>query len=144
MILVLNQELFDAALFFLDSRFPDGADGGCAAMKCASGKILISTKVPNKNERAVLCHETGAIAEAWKLGEKVVASICLSRKNGEKPVVFSPCGLCQERLMVFCNFDFSEASDIEIAVPDPENKCGFLVRKLSELQPYYWRNVKKY
>ena len=41
---------------------------------------------------------------------------------------------CQERL-------FFWGPDVEVAVPDPQDSSRWLAKRLSEVQPYYWRNV---
>ncbi len=132
----IHETLYNSAIDFINNRFGKDNPGGVAAMYTSSKKILISTRVPNHNDSAVLCHETGAICEAYKLGETITASICVTRKADNKIIIFAPCGLCQERLTIF-------KQDIDIAVADPQDPSHWILKKLSDLQPYYWRNYKK-
>lgn len=129
----VDKSLYDAALSFLNQRFPNGSEGGVAAMYTETGKVLLSTYAHSPNDAASLCHETGSICEAHKLNEKVSATICLSREKNKDPIILPPCGICQERLAYW-------GSDISIAVPDKSDPTKYSVCKLSDLQPYYWRN----
>ena len=110
---------------------------GAAALKLASGRILSSVFVRTPNETANLCHETGAICEAHKLNEKVVACVCVTRETGaEDFIILAPCGICQERLAFW-------GPDLEVAVPRLEAPTTWEVKRLSELQPHYWGKVYK-
>ena len=129
----VDKKLYDAALKFLNKRFPNKTeDGGVAAMYTESGKILLSTYAESPNDGAGLCHETGSICEAHKLNEKIAATICLSRAEG-KVIVLPPCGICQERLAYW-------GQEISVAVPKKEDPTKYIVLKLSDIQPYYWGN----
>ncbi len=44
-------------------------------MYLEDGQILISTSPQVENESLALCHETGAICEAYKLNKRVTASV---------------------------------------------------------------------
>ena len=71
--------LYVAAVNFLNSRFPGESWEGAAAMYTENGRILISTAPDSLNQGVSLCHETGALCEAYKLNERVTASICVVR-----------------------------------------------------------------
>ncbi len=130
----VDKKLYNAALKFLNERFPNNGEGGVATMYTNTGKILLSTYADSPNCAACLCYETGAICEAHKLNEKITATICLSREKNKKPIVLTPCGICQERLAFW-------GLDISIAVPKKENSTEYMVLKLSEIQPHYWHRV---
>lgn len=129
----VDKKLYESAVKFLNERFPNKTEGGVAAMYTNTGKILLSTYADSPNDGACLCYETGAICEAHKLNEKITATICLSREENKEPVVLTPCGICQERLAYW-------GLDISVAVPKKGNSTEYMVVKLSEVQPYYWRN----
>lgn len=131
----VDQKLVDTAIAFIRQRYPDNAAWkGAAAMYTETGRILTSTYVEAPNEAASLCHETGAICEAHKLGERIVASVCVSRGEDGSFHILTPCGICQERLYVW-------GGDLEVAVPQPAEGGAPVWRsvKLSDIQPYYWR-----
>lgn len=128
-----DQKLIDAAIEQAIARFPTG-DGGAAAVYLEGGQILTSVCFDTPNEIANLCHETGAYCEANRLNKKITASVCVSRNSPEEEfVILTPCGICQERLATW-------GFDLEVAVAT-ENKPYWEARRLSEVQPYYWRNL---
>ena len=132
----LSQQLVDAAIEQALSRFPTGY-AGAAALATSDGQILTSVCFDSPNEVANLCHETGAICEANRLGLRVTASVCVSRSAPEEPfLILTPCGLCQERLATW-------GLDVEVAVPSTGGTSNWESRKLAEVQPYYWRQVLK-
>ncbi|MBP9708243.1 MAG: hypothetical protein KBD78_11410 [Oligoflexales bacterium] len=65
----VDQNLVQAAIDFVNKRFPTGVEGA-AAVYLEDGQILVSTAPLVKNESVSLCHETGAICEAYKLDKK--------------------------------------------------------------------------
>jgi len=128
----LDQRLVDAAIDLMTKRFPENEEAGAAAMYTVEGKILTSVSPDIPNGAASLCHETGALCEAYKLDYKVTASVCVNRAaNSDRVIILTPCGICQERLFMW-------GPDVEIAVPDPEDASQWSAKKLSEVQPYYW------
>jgi cytidine deaminase len=95
--MALDQSLVDAAIQQALSRFPSGY-AGAAAIRTETGQILTSVCFDPPNSGAGLCHETGAFCEANRLGERVVATVCVSRNEPDKPfLILAPCGICQER-----------------------------------------------
>lgn len=74
----VDQKLIQAAIDFVNKRFPSGVEGA-AAVYLEDGQILISTAPAVDNDSVSLCHETGAICEAYKLNKKITASVCVSR-----------------------------------------------------------------
>lgn len=128
----LDQHLVDAAIAQAVTRFPTGY-AGAAALYLEDGRVLTSVCLETPNEAANLCHETGAICEAYRLGLRVTASVCVSREGpGEAFVILTPCGVCQERLATW-------GLDLEVAVPSAADPSRWEARRLGEVQPYYWR-----
>ena len=128
----LDEKLVKAAIDFIKSRFPKKAWAGAAAMYTADGDILISTAPDAVNASVELCHETGAICEAHKIGKKITATVCVSRDDKGLYHILTPCGVCQERLMIW-------GEKIEAAVPEVNDSTKWQAKTLAEIQPYYWR-----
>jgi cytidine deaminase len=128
----LDSKLVDAAILFVQSRFPKGAWAGAAAMYTQDGQLLISTAPEAVNPSVELCHETGAICEAHKLNKKITATVCVSRDENGNFQILTPCGVCQERLLVW-------GYEVEAAVPTDCDSTKWEMKTLKELQPYYWR-----
>lgn len=128
----LDQKLVDAAIEQASIRFP-GGEGGAAALYTSRGEILTSVCFDSPNEAANLCHETGAICEAFRRDSAVTASVCVSRESPEDSfVILAPCGICQERLAVW-------GLDLEVAVPLGSDPTRWEARTLREVHPFYWR-----
>lgn len=128
----LDSKLVQAAISFVEIRFPTEPWAGAAAMYTEDGQILISTSPDTVNQSVELCHETGAICEAHKLGKKITATVCVSRDNNGQFQILTPCGVCQERLLFW-------GHEIEAAVPQDSDSTKWETRTLKEIQPYYWR-----
>jgi len=127
----IDQVLVNAAIDFIGSRFSERKWAGAAAMYTEDGQILISTAPENVNDSVSLCHETGAICEAYKLGKRIVASVCVSFDDAGKAHILTPCGVCQERLMYW-------GEDVEVAVPNSSDSTRWLSKTLKDVQPFYW------
>ncbi len=127
----LDQKLVDAAISFTQERYTAGEEAGAAALYTASGRLLISTFFDSPNDAVRLCHETGAICEAHKLGEVVTASVCVNRAPDSSFHILSPCGICQERLYLW-------GGGVEVAVPVAGDPTRWMAKTLAEVQPYYW------
>ncbi len=133
----LDQRLVDAAIEQAVARFGDAADAGAAALYTKGGRILTSVGLNTPNESANLCHETGAICEAYRLGLAVTASVCVARRAPSEPfLILAPCGICQERLAIW-------GRDVEVAVPLETDPTQWMTKTLGEVQPYYWYSVFK-
>ncbi len=130
--MTLDQHLVDAAIAQAIARFPTGY-AGAAALYLEDGRVLTSVCLETPNEAANLCHETGAICEAYRLDARVTASVCVSRATPDDPfLILTPCGVCQERLATW-------GLDLEVAVPSAPDPTRWEARRLAEVQPYYWR-----
>jgi cytidine deaminase len=130
----LDQLLVDAAIEQALARFPSGY-AGAAAIRTDTGQVLTSVCFDPPNSGAGLCHETGAFCEANRLGERVAASVCVSRsETGKQFLILAPCGICQERLALW-------GPDVEVAVAVPGHPSQWQSKRLRDLQPHYWRNA---
>jgi cytidine deaminase len=132
--MALTQKLVDAALAQAKAHYPDGY-AGAAAVQTNTGRIITSVAFDAPNDAVSLCHETGAFCEANRLGEPVVASVCVSRSSPERPfLVLAPCGVCQERLALW-------GPEVEVAVAVPRQPGQWQSKRLREVSPHYWLNA---
>jgi cytidine deaminase len=127
----LDQRLVDAAIEFTEKRFPGEVWAGAAAMYTEDGQILISTALAVENESVALCHEVGAMCEAYAQGKRVVATVCVSRR--ESGALRDTCsGVCQERLWYW-------GGEVEVAVPQEQDSSQWRAVPLRDMTPHYWR-----
>lgn len=124
----------DACRGQIASRFPEPSDRGAAAMLLADGTVLTGTAPDAHNASVEVCHETGPYCEAFRLDQRIVASVCLHRTPEGDHIVLSPCGVCMERLAV-------HGGDVLVGVP--ESGAADLVEwvSLREAHPHYWMKV---
>ncbi len=128
----IEQQLYQAALDLINTRYPNGW-GGAAAVRTRSGKILTSVAPDVKNDALSLCMEVGAYLEAHKLNEEVTHSLCLCREDEHGEImILSPCGVCQERLVHW-------GGDVQAAISNLGNKLVF--KTIRELMPHHWSLV---
>jgi cytidine deaminase len=128
----LDQTLVDAAIAQAERRWPGDEEGGAAAVYLDDGRILTSVGLDNINAGVSLCHETGAICQAYTLGRRITASVCVYRPTGTRRFgILPPCGICQERLALW-------GPDVQVGVPDPADPDRWQARTLAEVHPYYW------
>ena len=129
----LDQRLIDAAIEFVERRFPGEPYEGAAAMYTEDGEILISTALEVPPGASVeLCHEVGAMCEAYAKGKKIIATVCVSREPGGRMIVLPLCGVCKERMWL-------GGGDVEVAVPREDDTTKWRSVTLRELDPFYWR-----
>ena len=128
---ILDERLVKAARDLAIARYgSESGWAGAAAMYTDAGALLTSVFIEAPNPGAMLCCETGAICEAHKRNERVVATVCVGRDGAGQPfVILAPCGLCMERLAYF-------GPDVQCAVPD--ERGGWKTMTLRELQPHRW------
>lgn len=122
-------KLFAACHGLLDQR-PLGEAVGAAAMLTGSGMILLGSAPDALNPAVELCHETEPYCAAHRLGESIVATVCLYRDVERAPRVLAPCGVCQERLA-------THGPEVLAAVPQLHATAPNWV-PLRELMPHYW------
>jgi cytidine deaminase len=127
-----DQRLVDAAIDQMNRRWPAAEDGGAAAVYLADGQILTSVCLDNLNGGVSLCHETGAICQAYTLDKRLTASVCVTRSAGSDEItVLAPFGICQERLALW-------GPEVSVGVGDPGSPSGWSARTLLEVNPFYW------
>ncbi len=105
-------------------------------MYTADGEVLLSTSPATLNESVTLCHEVGALCEAYAKNKTITATVCVSRLEDGSLRIFAPCGICQERLMIY-------GGGVECAVAKNDDPAAWEMRPLEQLQPYYWRQALK-
>ena len=117
---------------FIKDRFPaDQPYMGAAAMLLADGTVLAGTAPEVANSGVALCHETEPYCAAYRLDQRIVASICLSRLVDGRYLVLSPCGICRERLAV-------HGPDVMVATADPADPTVPVWKKLKDVHLAYW------
>jgi cytidine deaminase len=114
----------------IDARFPDG-DRGAAAMLLADGTILTGTAPDAVNPSVEVCHEIEPYCGAFRLDQRIVASVCLHRQADGRTVVLSPCGVCRERLAV-------HGPKVLVAVADRDDPTVIAWKPLKDVLPDYW------
>jgi cytidine deaminase len=127
----LDQRLVDAAIRFVERRFPGVPWAGAAAMYTDDGSILVSTALEVVNDSVALCHEVGAMCEAYARDRKIVATVCVSRADDGRFVILPACGVCQERLWYW-------GGKVQVAVPLAEDSSRWEGVTLAEMSPHYW------
>jgi cytidine deaminase len=78
-----------------------------------------------------MCHEVEPYCGAFRLDQRIVASVCLHRHAGGRTVVLSPCGVCRERLA-------AHGPDVLVAVADRQDPRVVVWRTLKAVLPDYW------
>lgn len=132
--MAVDQALVDAAIDLTKSRFAGELWSGAAALRLDNGAVLTSTGPEAPNVAAGLCHETGAICEAFKLGRQVVASVCVTTSETGEHWILAPCGICQERL-------FAYGPDVQVGVPVLDNPTRWRSLRLGDVQPHWFGQV---
>ena len=95
------------------------------------GTILTGTAPQAINPAVELCHETEPYCAAFRLGRRVLASVCLHREPGGRTVVLSPCGVCRERLA-------THGPDVLVGVAAPDDATAVVWKPLRAVLPDYW------
>jgi len=127
----VDERLVEAAVAQMNQRRQPG-ENGAAALYLDTSEILTSIAFDPPNVYAGFCHETGAILEAYRRDQRIVASVCVCQPPSSATIlVLPPCGICQERL-------FWWGADVQVGVPDPDDQSRWLSKPLHEIAPYYW------
>jgi cytidine deaminase len=121
----------DACRSLIAARFSDEADRGAAAMLLEKGTILTGTSPDAINPSVEVCHEIEPYCGAFRLGLRIVASVCLHHQAGGRIVVLSPCGVCRERLAV-------HGPGVLVAVADRNDPTAVVWKTLKDILPDYW------
>ena len=134
----MNHELLDetveACRALITARFDGGLHHGAAAMLLSDGTILTGTSPEAVNASVAVCHEIEPYCAAFRLDQRIVASVCLHRVPDGTFLVLSPCGVCRERLAV-------HGPEVLVAVAAKSNPSSVEWRTLREVLPHYWMTV---
>ena len=125
------EAVVDACRALIESRFQDDDHHGAAAMLLDDGTILTGTAPAAINPSVDVCHEIEPYCAAFRLGRRVVASVCLHRQPGGRTVVLSPCGVCRERLA-------THGPEVLVAVAGLEDPTIVVWKRLRAVLPDYW------
>jgi cytidine deaminase len=121
----------DACRSLICDRFHDDDHHGAAAMLLDDGTLVTGTAPDAINPSVEVCHETEPYCAAFRLGRRVLASVCLHREPGGRTVVLSPCGVCRERLAVY-------GPNVLVAVADVDDPTLVVWKPLKAVLPDYW------
>jgi cytidine deaminase len=121
----------DVCRSLIRDRFHDDNHHGAAAMLLDDGTIVTGTAPDAINPSVEVCHETEPCCVAFRLGRRILASVCLHREPGGRTVVLSPCGVCRERLAVY-------GPDVLVAVADVDDPTLVVWKPLKAVLPDYW------
>ncbi|WP_293955365.1 cytidine deaminase [uncultured Corynebacterium sp.] len=124
--------LFDECQASIESGFP-AAEGfpGAAAMLLADDTVLVGTAPEVLNAGVELCHETEPFCAAYRMGQRLVASICLARHPDGRYLVLNPCGVCRERLAI-------HGPGVMVAVAHPDDPTTPTWKRLKDVHLDYW------
>lgn len=100
-------------------------------MLLGDGTVLTGTAPDAINPSVEVCHEIEPYCAAFRLGQPIVASVCLHREPSGRVVVLSPCGVCRERLAV-------HGPDVQVGVADPRDTTVIVWKTLRDVLPDYW------
>src|SRR5699024_3631931 len=118
----------------IETGFGGEPDYGGAAVLLGAGSILTGTSPDFPNPSTTVCHETEPYLAAFRLNQPILASLCLHRTEDDYFVALSPCGICQERLMM-------HGPDPFVGVPEHEDSTQVRWIRLDKMMPYYWQRV---
>src|SRR5699024_12565661 len=84
----------------IKERFNGKPEHGAAAVLLGDGSILTGTSPDFPNPSTTVCHETEPSLAAFRLGQPIVASVCLPRYLARQFLVLRLCGNRHERLVL--------------------------------------------
>ena len=103
-----------------------------AALLCSDGKIFCGCNIENASFSPTVCAERvaffKAVSDGYNKKSDFLAIAIVCEKNGEMTSYASPCGVCRQVMLEFCDADTFEI----ILAKDGEHKSF----TLSELMPY--------
>ena len=133
----LDHRLIDAAIEFVEKRFPGEPYEGGAAMYTEDGGILISTGVGGSaGSVGRTLPRSRRDPKAYAKGKKITATVCVSREPDGRMIVLPLCGVCKERMWLW-------GGDVEVAVPREDDTTKWRSVTLQDLDPFYWRRFLK-
>jgi cytidine deaminase len=124
----------EACRELITQRFPDDAQEGAAAMLLGDGTVATGTAPEVLNPAVESCHELEPFCAAYRLGQPVLASVCLHRAAPDRFVVLSPCGVCREHLAI-------HGPEVQVAVADRNDPTKVVWKSLRQLSPDFWRSA---
>ena len=83
-------------------------------MLLGDGTVLTGTSPEAINPSVQVCHEIEPYCGAFRLNQRILASVCLHRVPDGQFLVLSPCGVCRERLA-------THGADVLVAVAGPDD-----------------------
>lgn len=105
-----------------------------AALLAEDGSVFWGCNIENAAFSPTLCAERTAFAKAVSEGQKSFSAIAVAGlRDGKIIDGFTPCGVCRQVMVEFCNGDF----EIIVATID-----GFSRYKLEKILPYYFGKDK--
>lgn len=100
-----------------------------AALLAKSGKVYTGCNIENASYTPTVCAERTAFFKAASEGEREFEAIAVvGGKNGEAKDFFTPCGVCRQVMLEFC-----EPDTFRVIFG---KKDGYEVHTLSELVPF--------
>jgi len=118
----------------IKERFNGKPEHGAAAVLLGDGSILTGTSPDFPNPSTTVCHETEPYLAAFRLGQPIVASVCLHKNIEGQFLVLSPCGICQERLVM-------HGTGTLVGVPNTEDFTRVQWVPLESIMPRHWLSV---
>lgn len=100
-------------------------------MLLADDTVLVGTAPEVLNAGVELCHETEPFCSAYRMGQRLVASICLARHPDGRYLVLNPCGVCRERLAI-------HGPGVMVAVAHPDDPTTPTWKRLKDVHLDYW------
>ena len=104
-----------------------------AALLCKNGNIYTGCNIENASFSPTLCAERTAFAKAISEGDTDFVGIAVAGKKGDTLTAFTPCGVCRQVMMEFCN---PETFSIFLA----KSETDIIEYKLKELLPLGFGN----
>lgn len=96
-----------------------------AAIICKNGKVYTGSNIENSSFGATVCAERVALFSAVHAGEREFSKIAIACKKGGVLQPVSPCGICRQVLMEFC-----EASMPVLCVESEEKFSEYSIGEL--------------
>lgn len=107
-----------------------------AALQAENGDIYTGCNIENISFSPTCCAERTAFFKAVSEGARAFRRIAIvGGKKGEKREQTTPCGVCLQVMLEFCD---PEMFEVILAVSEKE----YEVRRLAELLPYGFRPVE--
>ena len=121
-----KRELCKAAIAACDKAYAPYSDFCVgAAISCKNGKVYTGSNIENSSFGATVCAERVALFSAVHAGEREFLKIAIACKKDGHLQPVSPCGICRQTLMEFC-----EASMPVLCVESEEEFSEYSMEEL--------------